>query len=193
MMAKKGLLFLGLLLILTGSACSQKELNDRLDYTIQNFQFENQDREMVALADLEGKVWIANFIFTNCDTVCPISTSNMATLQKELKKNDLDVSLVSFSVDPENDKPEVLRAYGENYQADFSTWDFLTGYGLDEIQWFAEHSFRTIVQQEPSSNQILHGTQFFLIDQEGKVARHYSGLQDVPMEEIIKDSILLVK
>lgn len=93
--------------------------------TVNDFSFTNQDKETVSLDDLKGEWWIADFVFTNCETVCLPMTSNMARLQNTLQKEDANVQLVSFSVDPDYDTPDVLKAYGEEYDADFSSWHFL--------------------------------------------------------------------
>lgn len=194
MILKKGALILsGLFIILLMACSSQQQIDNRLNNEILNFEYTNQDGDMISLADLKGKVWIANFIFTNCDTVCPISTANMAYLQQEVKNRNLDLSFVSFTVDPMNDSPEKLREYGESYGADFASWSFLTGYELEHIRNFAEKSFRTIVQLDPNNDQVIHGTQFFLVDQEGVLVRYYSGLKDVPIDDIIRDASILLK
>ncbi len=82
----------------------------------------------MSLDNLKGKWWIADFIFTNWTTVCLPMTNNKSILQRKLKDNNLDVQLVSFSVDPDFDSPEVLKEYAEQYGVDFSNWSFLTGY-----------------------------------------------------------------
>lgn len=193
MWIKRGFLFLNIMALFLLIACSEQEIANRLDYEIQNFEYTNQQEQPYSLADLKGKVWIANFIFTNCDTVCPMSTQNMAKLQQEVENRGLNLSFVSFSVDPDNDTPEKLKTYGEQYGADFSNWNFLTGYDLEHIRSFAEKSFRTIVQQDPSNDQVIHGTQFFLVDQDGRLVRNYSGLQDMPMDNILRDAAILLK
>src|SRR5690625_1660670 len=103
-MKKFYLMFL-ILLFLVG--CSSFESNMSRD--VADFQFINQDEETVRLDDLKGSFWIADFIFTNCVTICLPMTSNMAKLQKELADHNLDVQFISFSVDPDVDTPEVLK------------------------------------------------------------------------------------
>ena len=78
------------------------------------------------LSDLKGKAWIADFIFTNCGGSCPIMSSTMASFQQQLKDVN-NILLVSFTVDPERDTPDVMRDYAEMYKASASRWLFLTG------------------------------------------------------------------
>src|SRR3954453_1159071 len=94
------------------------------------FSLTNRDGRTVRLQDLEGKPWIADFIFTRCPASCPLMTARMAKLVRELP-DGLDVRLVSFSVDPEHDTPQALQRYAQSYQAP-DRWLFLTG-GKDEM------------------------------------------------------------
>lgn len=156
-----------------------------LDWKVHDFSYTNQDGETVSLEDLQGDVWLASFIFTKCVTVCPPMTANMVKLQQQLQEEGLDVSIVSFSVDPEVDSPEVLREYGESFDADFSNWHFLTGYTMEDIQQFAQDSFKTLVEPEPDSDQVMHGTSFYLVNQSGHVVEKFNGVEP-PNDEIIK-------
>ncbi len=163
---------------------------DDYDFEVQSFTYTNQDGESVSLEDLKGKVWIADFIFTNCETVCPPMTNHMASLQENMKKEGLEnVEIVSFSVDPGVDSPEVLKEFGQKFDADFSNWHFLTGYEQSEIEAFAKDSFKTIVQKPKDDDQVTHGTAFYLVDQEGIVRTRYDGVNrsNEDDEEVIND------
>src|SRR5690606_11784817 len=92
-------------------ACSGYPIETNMSEEVADFEFTTQDNETLSSEDLEGKWWIADFIFTNCTTVCLPMTYNMSQLQTALKEENLDVNLVSFSVDPDYDTPEVLRKY----------------------------------------------------------------------------------
>src|SRR5699024_8768975 len=99
---------------------------------VEPFEALNQNEENVTLNDFDGEWWVANFVFTNCTTVCPPMTRNMKILQDELEEAGLnDVQLVSFSVDPERDTTDVLKEYGDNHGANYDNWNFLTGYEFD--------------------------------------------------------------
>src|SRR5581483_2784402 len=92
---------------------------------VPDFQLTERTGKTVTLAELKGKVWLADFIYSTCPGPCPMISSKLAELQKEALQNP-DVRLVSFSTNPENDTPEVLRAYAERFHAT-DKWLFLTG------------------------------------------------------------------
>ena len=170
------------------SACGQKDIEGALNWPVEEFTFTNQENNEFGLKDLQGKVWVADFIFTNCADVCPPMTANMLKLQDMVKEEELeDVEFVSFSVDPTIDSPQVLKEYGELFHVDFNSWNFLTGYSQEEIETFAMESFKTIVKKPEEGDQVIHQTYFFLVDQEGQIMKSYSGLNDIPFDEIIND------
>jgi len=182
-------LFLVLLLFVT--ACG-KQLENPLNWPVQEFATIDQEGKEVNVEQLKGKVWVADFIFTNCTTVCSPMTAQMAFLQKKLKEEGLDVSLVSFSVDPDRDTPEAMKAYGENFDADFSNWHFLTGYSNEEIISFSKESFKSPIIFEPGTDQVGHVTSFFLVDDKGVVVRKYPGIEPTTLDQIVKDAKLIV-
>ncbi len=150
----------------------------------------NQEGEDVKLSELnKDKIMIADFIFTNCDTVCLPMTANMAELQREINKAGLqkEVQLVSISIDPEQDTPETLTEYSKRHSADYSNWTFLTGYTREEIESFANVSFKTPASKVEGSNQFVHATSFFLVGESGTLLNKYEGVSDPPFEEIIQD------
>ncbi|MCM3617236.1 SCO family protein [Sutcliffiella horikoshii] len=168
------------------AACSgNSSIPDTTNWELGEFQYINQDGEQVGLEDLKGEVTVVNLIFTNCTTVCSPMTANMARLQRMAGEEELDARFLSFSVDPEVDSPEVLKEFGENFQADFTTWDFLTGYSQTEIEKFGPENFKTIVAKPKNGGEVVHGTSFYLINQDGIIIKSYNGL-DVPYEEILE-------
>lgn len=173
-------------LLLISSGCGN-QINNTVNYPVEQFTFTNQTNQQITLSSLKGKVWVANFIFTNCVDVCPPMTANMAKLQKMVKDEAITgVNFVSFSVDPEMDTPEILYDFAEKYGVDQENWHFLTGYSQESIEKFALNSFKALVKNDPNSDQVAHGTSFYLIDQEGNMIKYYDGLK-VPFEEIISD------
>src|SRR5690606_41608417 len=118
------------------------------EWPIEPFVYTDQNGKPFSLADLEGKVWVATFIFTNCKTVCPPMTANMARLQRMVAQEGLDqVEFVAFSVDPEVDTPEALRESAARYTDNTENWHFLTGYVQEHIEQFARDNFKAIVHK----------------------------------------------
>lgn len=168
---------------------NEDKIESNMDETVTDFEFINQDEETVSLDDLKGEYWIADLVFTNCTTVCIPMTSNMKVLQDEMIEEDLtNIELISFSVDPDYDTPEVFRDYAEEYNVSLDNWSFLTGYEFDEIKEISIKTFRSMLQEpQPGDDQITHGTRFFLINPEGVVIKSYDGINGRVAEEIIED------
>ncbi|MFC4322775.1 SCO family protein [Litchfieldia salsa] len=178
---KKYIMYTLFLCLIFLSACNSKSQEYQM-----NFTFTDQSGNEFSSDDLEGKVWLANFIFTNCDTVCPPMTAHMAKLQQMLADEGVEAEIVSFSVDPKTDTPEVLTEFASKFDADFSNWHFLTGYTQEEIESFAKEEFATLVSKPENQVQVMHGTSFYIIDQNGEVVDSYSGVEDTPYDEIVK-------
>lgn len=181
-------LALSSILVLALSACGGSNIETTMSEKVADFEFTTQDNETLSLDDLQGTYWVADFVFTNCTTVCLPMTSNMSYLQDMINEENLDVQLVSFSVDPDYDTPEVLKEYAEEYDADLDNWTFLTGYDFQTIKELSIKSFKNMVQEPPEgSDQVTHGTSFFLVDPEGKVIKNYNGTQKNSMDDILED------
>nr|WP_263326030.1 SCO family protein [Neobacillus sp. Marseille-Q6967] len=180
------LVVIGMLLL---TACGQKGIENPLDYPVNEFSATTEENKSFDINDLEGKIWLADFIFTNCPDVCPPMTANMLKLQKMVKEEGLEnVEFVSFSVDPSVDTPEKLTEYQENYGLDSNNWTFLTGYSQEKIENYARETFKTLVKKpENTENQVIHQTYFYLVGPDGKIKKSYDGYQEVPYEEIMKD------
>jgi protein SCO1 len=180
------IIFAAVFLFMAG--CGSNGLKDAMNYPVEDFTYTDQEGQSFNKDDLKGKVWVADFVFTNCADVCPPMTANMAKLQEMMKEEGLkDVEIVSFSVDPEVDRPEVLKEYGQRFNADFKNWTFLTGYSQEEIETFARESFKTLVKKPQKGDQVIHGTDFYLVDQDGVMRKTYTGLKEVPFDQIIED------
>ena len=163
---------------------------------LPDFELTNRDGRKVGLSDLAGKPWVADFIFTRCPASCPIMTTRMSRLNHELS-DDLDFRLVSISVDPEHDTPEVLRRYAESFQAP-DDWLFLTG-GRDEIFRLSKEGFKLGIDDnpapaadgEPHPEPILHSTRFVLVDGQGQIRGYYNAFSDEDLEKLKRDLQIL--
>jgi len=178
-------LFLVIFACLILSACGNNIPNP-VNWPIEDFSFTDQNHQSFGLKDLKGKVWVADFIFTKCPDVCPPMTANMAKLQDMAKEQGLDVQFVSFTVDPENDRPEVLKEYVEKFDANLTNWHLLTGYSQTEIESFARENFQAVVKKPEQGDLVIHGTDFYLVNQDGVIVKYYTGLNEIPFEEILK-------
>ncbi|MFD2510464.1 SCO family protein [Halalkalibacter alkalisediminis] len=169
-----------------GSGGSSEFDISKAEMSTMDFEFINQDGAPYGTEQLQGQYWLANLIFTYCPSVCPTMTPNMERLQTAMNAEGVEMSFISFTVDPERDTAEALYSYGSNVGADFASWQFLTGYTTEQITEFAAESFKTPVQHIDGSEDIVHSTSFFLVDPDGNVIRKYDGLQS-NQESIIVD------
>jgi len=170
------------------SACSD-DIEPTMESTVADFEFTTQDEDTLSNKDLEGKWWVADFIFTNCETVCIPMTTNMVTVQEKLDEEGIDdVEIVSFSIEPDRDTPEVLTEYADDYGADLSNWTFLTGYDFETIQELSIKSFKNMVEDAPEGDdQIMHGTYFFLVNPEGEIIKNYVGTDSDDIDLLVED------
>jgi len=193
-MKNKAIAFLIIVALVTVlSACGNVKFKADYNYGIQDFEHVNQRGENVSLESLKGKPWLGMYIFTNCTSVCPPMTYNMAQVQEKLKNKGIeDYNIVAFSVDPKVDTPEVLADYLAKYEVpDESKWNLLTGYSQSYIEDFAVKSTKLLVKDDPNSNQVIHGIQFFLVDKDGILVKQYDGYAqdatEVPIDTIVGD------
>lgn len=178
-----------LITVLTLAACGGNKVETTMNEPVEDFEATTQDGDTLTRDDLKGQWWVADFIFTNCTTVCLPMTSNMKKLQDKLEEAGVEnYHLVSFSVDPERDTPEVLKQYAKDYDADLSNWTFLTGYEFDYIKDLAVNSFKNLVAAPAEGDdQIMHGSYFFLVNPDGEVIKNYSGTEADEMDQIVED------
>lgn len=154
---------------------------------IPDFEFVNSEGETINLTSLKGKVWVADFIFTTCNMACPIMTGNMNIIHKKYKQND-DVRLVSISVYPEYDTPEVLTKYAAQYNADTNRWYFLTG-EESTVQEVIKDGFKIGDYEDI----IFHSEKFALVDRSGMIRAYYNGMKTEDMKKLKKDINSLLK
>ncbi|HSF43889.1 MAG TPA: SCO family protein [Thermoanaerobaculia bacterium] len=159
---------------------------------VPDFRLTNRDGRPVRLADLSGAPWVADFIFTRCPASCPMMTARMARFGRDLPK-DLPVRLVSFSVDPEHDTPEVLERYAKSFSAP-DRWLFLTG-TREQIRSLSIEGFKLGLEMDPppappgitAPEPILHSTRFVLVDGEGRIRGYYEAFDEEAMKRLETD------
>jgi len=159
--------------------------------TVPAFELANQNGQPFGSAQLTGKIWIADFIYTTCPGPCPMISSRMSELQKPLEKSD--VHLVSFSVDPEKDTPQVLRAYAEKLQADPARWDFLTG-TKSAIYKLSHDGFKLAVSDGSDEQGIpVHSTRMVLVDRHGQIRGYYDAAEADAVTKLLADANHLLR
>lgn len=147
---------------------------------LSNFQLKDQEGEVFSSKDLEGRVWVSDFIFTRCAGPCPLMTDRMAELQQTFK-GKADVSFVTITMDALHDTPDVLEAFGKKHGADFSNWYFLTGDSTSILD-IARNIYKVPADKDPE----MHTTRFILVDKESNIRGYYDSLDDGAIEKLKK-------
>lgn len=159
--------------------------------TVPPFQLVNQDGQPFGSAQLNGRIWIADFIYTTCPGPCPMISSRMSELQKPLEKSD--VHLVSVSVDPEHDTPAVLRGYAEKLNAQARRWDFLTG-SKAAIYDLSRNAFKLAIADGSQENgEPVHSTRMVLVDRHGTIRGYYEATAPDAITKLLADTNHLLR
>jgi protein SCO1/2 len=194
---------LGLLAaLLAGSACRRSDAADSAGAELPRlgavgpFWLKDQDGVTFSEASLDGRVWVAAFMFTRCPTVCPEMVRRMRDIQERAKSAGVALSLVSFSVDPENDTPDVLRAFAQERGLDTSNWRFLTG-DSTVIRETAERGFKIGVDGTPKAGAehygITHGTHLVLLDRHRTIRGYYQSTDSPRVDALLADAARLAR
>jgi protein SCO1/2 len=162
---------------------------------VSDFTLTNEDGQMTTLADLTNHVWVADIIFTRCAGPCPRMTGQMKTVEDGLLA-DSESRLVTLTTDPDYDSPQILKRYGEHYNADFSRWIFLTG-TKSEVANLAANSLKlgsTPVAAKDQLNAVdlfIHTTIFVLIDKHARLRGIFqTGGDDVDWQTVVRPKLL---
>ena len=173
---------------------------DSTYHNIPDFAFVNQFNDTINQSDYEGNIYLANFIFTTCPNICPVMTYNMRRIQQKMTQYP-NFMILSHTVFPEYDTPEVLLEYANNMEADLSNWNFVTG-NRSEIYSIANSYFVNVMEDSTAQGGFLHSEYFVLVDKEGRIrARNddngnnigvYDGTDDYEVGLLIDDIKVLM-
>lgn len=163
---------------------------------VPSFSFMDQNGKNITNADYKGKVYIVEFFFTSCPTICPIMNRNMVKIQDEFYGNP-NFGIASFSIDPKKDTPEVLKKYADEFGVTHPNWHLMTG-DREEIYALANKGFNLYVGINPEvEGNFEHSGYFALVDQEGKIRSrkdefgnpiiYYNGLGDEELQLLKED------
>ena len=161
-------------------------------HKIKSFEFLNQNGEKISEKDYEGFIYVADFFFTTCPSICPIMTSNMVKIQNYIKDKE-KVKLLSFSVTPDIDSVPVLKKYSIEKGVDDRYWNLLTG-DKSKIYSLARKSFLVVKENgDSNSHDMVHTENFVLVDREKRIRGFYDGTDDKDMQILKKDIEILLE
>ena len=160
--------------------------SDTVFHTIGNFKFINQDSAIVTNETLKDKIYVADFFFTSCRTICPIMKTQMLRVFKSIA-NDPDVLLVSHTIDPEYDTVALLHDFAERLGVKSDKWHFLTG-NKDSIYYIAQTGyFATAMEDKSEPDGFIHSGAFLLIDKKGRIRGKYDGTKEEDVNRLLTD------
>ena len=159
-------------------------------HKISNFHLVNQNGNNISQEFYHNKIYVADFFFTTCPSICPIMTNNMLKVQEKIK-NDPNVLIVSFSVDPKTDSVAQLKKYAKEKGVDDLKWNLLTG-DKKQIYDLARKSFFVAeIDEDSDSNDIIHTENFVLVDPDKRIRGFYDGTNLDEIKNLISDLSLL--
>ena len=170
---------------------NKAEVASKIVHTIGDFSFLNQDSTLISQQDIEGKIHVANFIFTSCGSICPTMTRNLKMVSDSLK-DEKDICFLSFSVTPWIDKPYILKNFKAKNAIENPNWHFLTGsksaiYQLARQSYFAEEDLGF----SKDSTEFLHTEHFILVDKNKRIRGIYNGTLTLEMQQLLADIRML--
>lgn len=165
-------------------------------HKIGDFSFLDQNGNTITQKDVKGKVFVAEYFFTTCQTICPIMNKQMQRVHEAYSEND-KVNILSFTVNPEIDTVEQMKRYADEHEADAEKWHFLTG-EKDKLYELARKSFFVLKPAESQNlgdvgSDFIHTNNFVLVDQEMRIRGYYDGTNKKEVDRLIKDIEVLLK
>ena len=166
------------------------EIRDTIYHTVKPFLFINQYNEKVTEETVKGKIYVADFFFATCESICPKMSTQLVTVQNAFAKDD-SVLILSHTVNPMHDTVEVLKKYAERFGATKNKWHLLTG-NKKEIYDMARYSYLVnALEDDGSAEGFLHSELFILIDSKKRIRGFYDGTDNVAVAKLIADIKLL--
>jgi protein SCO1 len=172
---------------------SRSSLEEMSQYgSVPQFSLTERSGKTVRLEQLRGTIWVADFIYTDCQDTCPLQSAEMARLQDELAAQKA-LKLVSFSVNPDKDTPSILSHYADRFKASSDRWLFLTG-GQEEIKDLVQNGFRlSVATASTDPGVILHSPRFVLIDRQAQIRGYYDSRDKEALQRLRRDVAILIK
>lgn len=166
------------------------KLNDTMYHRVPAFSFVNQFGETTDTATVEGKIYVSEFFFTTCHSICPIMNTNMIEVYKTFK-NDNDVLILSHTVDPETDSVLILKQYADAHGVNDKRWLFVTG-NKPELYSIARKGYLLDASEgNGGEDDFVHTQNFALIDKARNIRGFYDGTDSIEVQRLIKDIKLL--
>ena len=169
------------------------EVADTVYPTIPFFHYLNEDSVRIKSTDLKGKVWVADFFFTTCTTICPKMTTQMKRLNAMTADLADQIQFISFSINPHYDQPSILKKYRKNHHIEAKNWMFLTGNETETHVLGVDHFMVHAAREDGATDGYAHSEAFTLVDKEGYVRGVYNVANPAQVDQLEKDIRKLLK
>lgn len=169
-----------------------KKVADTVFRTIPSFRLLNQDSAVVTEKNFDGAIYVADFFFTSCPTICPVMHRNLFKIYKKYEGNP-QVKLASHTIDVKYDTPSRMKAYADKLGVKGTQWEYLWG-SRDEIYTLAERSYLAAAQEDKDApGGFIHGGYFTLVDKEKRIRGIYDGTNDADIKKLMGDMDTLLE
>ena len=168
------------------SVDGKRALDSVIHHQVADFAFLDQAGNTVTRQSVDGKIYVADFFFTTCQSICPVMSGELYNVQ-EAFKNDADVMILSHTVDPDKDTVEAMAAYAEQYHADAKQWLFLTGSKKELYDRARDSYLLPVAPGDGGEHDFIHAQEVVLIDKQGHIRGMYDGTSHKAIKELIQD------
>ena len=166
-------------------------VTDSTQHYIPEFTFTNQEGKPIGRAQMEGKITVVDFFFTSCPSICPVMSKEMARVN-DMFRDEPQVQLMSISIDPEYDTPQILKKYADEHQAIPGKWHFLSGPKLETFQLARCGFVLPALDGNGVPDDFVHSDKFMLIDEEGRIRGYYSGTTREQVDLLMLETKILL-
>ncbi|MFC6098964.1 SCO family protein [Olivibacter domesticus] len=197
MIVKQSNIIMALACMLMLASCNNKEraalpIYGDKSHRIADFRFQDQDGNWITNNTFKDKIYVADFFFTTCPTICPIMSKNMLLVTEHFKGNPA-VGIISHSIDPKHDSIPVLKKYAEKLGADTSLWHFVNGTAKDVYALAEKSYFSAAAAEEEAPGGYIHSGGFVLVDQNRQIRGIYDGTVVDSVKKLIQDMDFLLE
>jgi len=168
-----------------------KETIDSIDYVLPNFAFVDQDSNLVNQETVASKIFISEFFFTSCPSICPKMQAQMLRVYENYRNNP-DIQILAFTIDPERDTVAKLKAYEKKLEVESSKWHFLTG-NKDSIYNLAESFLVSAAEDPDAPGGHVHSGNFILADKQRRIRGYYDGTKEESVQKLLDEIEILLK
>ncbi|MCA0230297.1 MAG: SCO family protein [Bacteroidetes bacterium] len=163
-----------------------KEVVDTVYHTIPDFKFVNQEGDTVSAQNFNDKIYVADFFFTTCPTICPVMKKQMKKVYEKFKGEN-EVAILSHTIDPEHDTPAVLKEYAKDLGVSGTQWMFVTG-NREKIYEIGEKQYLVVAGADSTApGGYIHSGAFVLVDKQKRVRGMYNGTDEAGTQRLIAD------